>query len=295
MALGIRVPGPGRTDQRGHTRVHPVTPLIHTVSAIPVIVITLIALSGPLAREFGGWPLPGTIAATLVVCAAVAAVSALTWRNRSYWIDEDGDFRMDSGILRRKQRRLQLSRLQSVDVLQPLAARLFSMAAITLEVAGGSDSHIQLRYLPLAEAHELRTAVLARAGGLDYTAGEAPEQVIAFVPPGPLALSLLLRTSTAGLVLLTALVLFGTVFTEGWGGIPLAIVTGGVPAFLIATEFMKYFNFTVAESPDGLRLRFGLVQTQTRTSCQPRRAAPMAPSGLGPRPTQRRGRRYRRQ
>ena len=28
---------------------------------------------------------------------------------------------------------------------------------------------------------------------------------------------------------------------------------------------MKYFNFTIADSPDGLRLRFGLAQTQTRT------------------------------
>jgi putative membrane protein len=265
LGLGIQVPGPGRTDKHGHTRVHPVTPLIHAVSAIPVIVIILIGLSGPLASEFGGWPLLGTIAATLVGCAGVAAVATLAWRNRSYWFDEDGDFRMDSGILRRQQRRLQLSRLQSVDVVQPLAARLFSMAAVTLEAAGGSDSRIQLRYLPLAEARELRSAVLARAGGLDHAAGEAPEQVIAFVPPGQLALSLLLRTSTAGLVLLTALILFGTVATEGWGGIPLAIVTGGVPAFIIATEFMKYFNFTVAESPDGLRLRFGLVQTQTRT------------------------------
>ena len=149
LGLGLRVPGPGRTDRHGHSRVHPVTPLIHAVSAIPVIVIILIGLSRPLANEFGGWPLLGTIAATLVGCAGVAAVAALAWRNRSYWLDQDGDFHMNSGILRRQQRRLQLSRLQSVDVVQPLAARLFSMAAVTLEAAGGSDSRIQLRYLPL--------------------------------------------------------------------------------------------------------------------------------------------------
>ena len=31
------------------------------------------------------------------------------------------------------------------------------------------------------------------------------------------------------------------------------------------SEFIKYFNFTVSSSPDGLRLRFGLAKTETRT------------------------------
>ena len=265
LGLGLRVPGPGRTDPLGHTRVHPVTPLIHAVTAIPVIVLILFALAGPLASAFGAWPSFAVVGATILGCVIVAAVSALGWRNRTYWFDEDGDFRMDSGVLSRQQRRLQLSRLQSIDVVQPLAARIFSMAAVNLEAAGGSDARIQLRYLPLDEARELRSIVLARASGLDRASGEAPEQVIAFVPPRQLAVSLLLRTSTAGLLLLTALVLFGTVVTEGWGGIPLAFITGGIPVLVVATEFMKYFNFTIAESPDGLRLRFGLAQTQTRT------------------------------
>lgn len=265
LGLGLRVPGPGRTDRLGHTRVHPVTPLIHAITAIPVIVFALIALAGPLAGEFGSWSVVGAIAAALAGCAIVLAYSGLAWRNRTYWFDEDSDVRMDSGVLSRQQRRLQLSRLQSVDVVQPLAARIFSMAAVNLEAAGGSDGRIQLRYLPLDEARELRSIVLARASGLDRASGEAPEQVIAFVPPRQLAMSLLLRTSTAGLLLLTALVLVGTVMTEGWGGIPLAFLTGGIPALIIATEFMKYFNFTIADSPDGLRLRFGLAQTQTRT------------------------------
>jgi putative membrane protein len=265
LGLGLRVPGPGRTDRLGHTRVHPVTPLIHAVTAIPIIVFALIALAGPLSQEFGGWSALGAIGAAVAGCVIVVAFSGLAWRNRTYWFDEDGDFRMDSGVIARQQRRLQLSRLQSVDVVQPLAARIFSMAAVNLEAAGGSGARIQLRYLPLDEARELRSIVLARASGLDRESGEAPEQVIAFVPPRQLAVSLLLRTSTAGLLLLTALVLFGTVVTEGWGGVPLAFVTGGIPVLLVATEFMKYFNFTIADSTDGLRLRFGLVQTQTRT------------------------------
>jgi len=42
-------------------------------------------------------------------------------------------------------------------------------------------------------------------------------------------------------------------------------VTGGLPILLVVSEFIKYFNFTVSESPDGLRLRYGLAKTEART------------------------------
>ena len=43
------------------------------------------------------------------------------------------------------------------------------------------------------------------------------------------------------------------------------MVTGGLPILIVVAEFIKYFNFTVSRSPDGLRLRFGLAKTETRT------------------------------
>ncbi|MUH46486.1 MAG: PH domain-containing protein, partial [Actinobacteria bacterium] len=265
LGLGLTVPGPGRLAPNGHLRVHPATPIVHAVSAVPFIALVLISLWAPIAGQFGAWSLLGAIVIVTGGAAIVAGFAYVSWRNRTYWFDDDGDFRMDSGIVNRQQRRLQLSRLQSVDVVQPLVARLFAMAAVSLEVAGTSGSSIQLRYLPLAEARAVRTQVLARAAGLRHDAGEAPEEVIATVSPGQLALSLVLRSSTAGLLATTALIVFATVATEGWGGLALAFITGGLPILMVATEFMKYFNFTIADSPDGLRLRFGLVQTQTRT------------------------------
>ena len=164
-----------------------------------------------------------------------------------------------------RARRLQLSRLQSVDVAQPLVARFFSMAEVTVEVAGTQDSRLKLQFLTLDEARALRSEILARAAGLRHDAGEAPEAPIASVTPRDLAVSLLLRSVTAGLLLVTILIVFVTVLSSGWGGLGIALITGGLPILIVITEFIKYFNFTVAQSPDGLRMRFGLAKTETRT------------------------------
>ena len=89
--------------------------------------------------------------------------------------DDDGDFRMQSGVLFRQQRRVQLSRIQTVDVTQPFAARLFSMAVVVIEVAGQDDSRVRLKYVSLDDAREIRREVLARSAGLSSTTTEAPQ------------------------------------------------------------------------------------------------------------------------
>ncbi len=265
LGLGLRLPGRGTVDAAGRQRVHPITPLVHAVSALPGAVILLFTLSIGGVFAIGARSILLIVALLIVLPLVVGGLAYLSWRNLWFWFDADGDFRVDSGILTKKQRRLQLSRLQSVDVAQPLIARLFSMAEVTVEVAGSSDSRVKLRFLPLESARSLRSEVLARAAGLRHDTAEAPESSIATVAPRDLAISLLLRSVTALLLAITALVIVVTVLTSGWGGLVIALFTGGLPILIIVTEFMKFFNFTVTESPDGLRTRFGLARTETRT------------------------------
>lgn len=264
LGLGLTLPGAGTVDAQGRRRVHPITPVVHGVAAIPLGVVVFIAFSSNLLVNRDA-RLIGILALLLAVPVVVVAWSYLAWRNTWYWFDDDGDFRVDSGVLTRQQRRLQLSRLQSVDVTQPFVARIFSMAELSVEVAGSGDSRARLRYLSLGDARELRSQVLARAAGLRHDAGEAPETPIATVSSNDLLVSLILRSSTAFLFLLSAAVVVVTVLTQGAFGLVLALVTGGVPLFAVIGEFMRYFNFTVSSSPDGLRLRFGMTQTQSRT------------------------------
>jgi len=50
----------------------------------------------------------------------------------------------------------------------------------------------------------------------------------------------------------------------------LLLVVGGIPIFQVFAQFSRYYDFTVAESPDGLRLRHGLLQ-KTRQTVPPGR------------------------
>jgi putative membrane protein len=265
LGLGLQLPGTGTVDEAGRRRVHPITPLVHAVSALPAALLVLFTLTIGGTLAIGAWSLLVALALIVLLPAVVGGFAYLSWRNLWFWFDSDGDFRVDSGILTKKQRRLQLSRLQSVDVAQPLLARVFSLAELTVEVAGSHDSRVKVRYLSLADARALRNELLARAAGLRHDTAEAPETPIAFVTPRDLAVSLVLRSVTAALLGLTALIFVVTVLTSGWGGLVLALFTGGLPILMVVGEFMRYFNFTVSQSPDGLRTRFGLAKTETRT------------------------------
>ena len=265
LGLGLRLPGSGGVDATGRRKVHPISPVVHGVTALPIAAVAVFAFGTGALSTIGLSGALAAIGAIVVLTALITGWQYLAWRNLLFWFDDDGDFRVDSGVVTKQQRRLQLSRLQSVDVAQPLFARFFAMAEVTVEVAGAGDSRVKLQFLPLDDARALRSEVLARAAGLRHDVGEAPELPITSVTPRDLALSLIMRTLTAGLLLVTVAIVVVTVVSSGWGGLGLALVTGGLPIILVFAEFIRYFNFTVTQSPDGLRLKFGLAKTETRT------------------------------
>ena len=280
LGLGLAVPGSRLIDSQGHRKVHPISPLVHAVAVLPALAGVSIAAGiqrvSSIGEQLTGFPvldaLPPLAAAILAIAllaallaVIVAGFQYLEWRAFSFWFDDDGDFRVQSGVLIKQQRRVQVSRIQAVDVTQPFAARLFSMAAVVIEVAGQDDSRVRLKYVTLADAREIRREVLARSAGLSSDTSEAQQNIVTHVPARQLALSLLLRVSTAGLLLITIVIIAVSYVTEGWGGIGVALVTGGVPLIIVLSEFVRYYGFTVAESPDGVRLRYGLLRTESRT------------------------------
>ena len=80
-------------------------------------------------------------------------------------------------------------------------------------------------YMTMIETAE----IVARAAGLAPDAGEAPEAVLATVPPRDLVISLLLRSETMFLFAVTLLIVVTVTATEGAGGLLLILVTGGLP------------------------------------------------------------------
>lgn len=254
-------------------QVHPLTPLIEAVPVIPGIVLATLFINGGSLWTAGVWGIPPALLLTTVAFLSWALYRYLAWRRLTFWFDGVGDLRIDSGVLYRNERKVQLSRLQAVDVEQPIVARLVGLSSVRIDVAGAGDSRANVAYLTNAEAVELRRELLNRAARDSDGEPVPPETLIAEVTTSDLIVSLLLRSVTAGLLLLTVGLVVIIFLTQGAAGVLLLPVSGGIPLVIVVSEFAALYGFTVAKSTDGVRLRHGLLKTQAQTVPHGRLAA----------------------
>ncbi|MFS2295377.1 MAG: PH domain-containing protein [Actinomadura sp.] len=211
---------------------------------------------------------PEVIARFLIVTVPMVVIAVVTgvwtWLALRFRVDGD-DLVVETGLLRKNKRRIPLSRIQVIDVVRPLVTRVFALAEVRVELAGGERSEISLRYLGHPSAKQLRAELLALAAGLPGHTPEAPERHVWRVPFGVLLASLLLRLPVLGTVLLfIASLMFLVMYAEG------GILAVTVPVLLgliraVVAPLVMYANFTVAMSPDGIRLRYGLLETRMQT------------------------------
>jgi putative membrane protein len=232
------------------------------------------------------------LAVLVVVALAAFGYAALAWRMTAYAIDSDS-VRLHTGILFRQQRKARLDRLQAVDLVQPLVARIFGLAELKIEVAGGTGSGVRLGFLKIEEAERLRKELLARAAGislapqtdtdpaapgapaaaprsqetpdLELALPDAPERPLTQVPPGRLV----------GSILASGAFVFAILGLLGIAGVLIGARQPGalVPALPIMFGFGAYvfnrftgeYGFRSAISPDGIRLRHGLLETRSQT------------------------------
>jgi putative membrane protein len=139
------------------------------------VIIAAISVQG--AVRLG---LTGFIGVLLVVMCLAMAATAVSWLVTGYHV-VGRELRIYDGVLVRRTRAIPLERLQAVEMVRPLLARIFGLAELRLEVVGGGKTEAPLAYLTVADAAELRERLLAIAGrvGAPVTGdGRA-------TPPGP--------------------------------------------------------------------------------------------------------------
>lgn len=255
-------------------QVHPVTPVVKGWKVLLVLLVVAWQSMGEwsadlpgLVRTVGWWPVVGVLLAAILVGFAGAW---LAWRMTRYAIGPDAVY-LHTGVLARRQRTARLDRVQGIDVVQPLLARLLGLAELRIEVAGGADSAVRLSFLREDAAHQLRNTILARAAGVDFgtpeqpEAPEAPERELVAVTPARLVASLV-RSPVIGFLTLGLIALAVTVAVTR----ELGVLFSAAPAVLGAGgylwgRFAGEFNFRLAQSPDGIRLRHGLLEQRAQT------------------------------
>lgn len=247
-----------RPPEDGWSRLHPLTPLLRGGRFL------LVGLGLVGQRGLRDASLRTVLVGALLVAGLGLAAGWVAWRTTRFRLTAT-ELQVDSGVLQRRNRRVPLARLQSVDVVRPLPARVLGLAELRLEVAGGGKTEAPLAYLGEPDAQALRVRLLARAAGAPDE--EVPEAVLVRVPAGALVTSILLGGPAiiSGLLLAAVLVLLAV----RPSAVPLLVATlvpgalgaGGV----VVRRLLVEYGFTVAESPDGLRLRHGLLETRAQT------------------------------
>jgi putative membrane protein len=214
----------------------------------------------------------------------------VSWRMHTFRITNEV-VEVRSGILFRTNRRGRLDRIQGIDIVRPFFARLFGAAKLEVNVAG-HDARVQLAYLSSPHADALRRDILRLASGtrrqpdvatavssptsfIDQRVSEifAPELDPDLAPPESVVKMHVGRLLASILTSDTALVFYFVIGASIVGatlaGSPLVLI-GIFPIILglgsfIANRFTKALRYTIAGTPDGIRVGFGLFTTSNET------------------------------
>ena len=269
------------SPQPSFRRVHRLTPLLRLWSVILALIAgfalnanmeALRDIFAFITGEHRGEALRDTalaLAGFIAVCAVVWLASGLWWRRMGYRLGAE-ELSLRRGLLSVQLRTARYDRTQAVDVVEPVIARLFRLAAVRVETAGGQSSVIEIAYLKKADAEALREDILARVHGAPTSQTEAPAEESAeetaeepaLVPEIPIARSLIaaaLRTSTLFLVGFLILV----VVTRLPLSAALPILVGALPnAWNVLDSSWRY---TARTDGEVLNITYGLADRRRQS------------------------------
>ncbi|MFI0510726.1 PH domain-containing protein [Streptomyces sp. WSLK1-5] len=250
-------------------RLHPITPLRRAWAPVAVVIGWAVHDPDQAQRQLTRLTTTTLLLALAVIVPAAALYGFLTWWFTHFAVT-DTELRIRTGLLFRRTAHIRLERIQAVDVTQPLLARVAGVAKLRLDVVG-ADKKDELAFLGEREARALRAELLARAAGFApetaHEVGEAPARELLRTPPRDLALSLVLTGATWG-ALVAALVvppLLWWATHSLWTVLATALPLLGAAGASSVGRFVSEYDWTVGESPDGLRIDHGLLDRTHET------------------------------
>ncbi|CAM5525883.1 Membrane protein OS=Streptomyces fumanus OX=67302 GN=GCM10018772_09030 PE=4 SV=1 [Streptomyces fumanus] len=250
-------------------RLHPVTPLRRAWAPVAVLVGWAVHDPDQAQRQLTRLTTTGLLIGIAVLIPAAALYGFLTWWFTHFAVT-DTELRIRTGLLFRRTAHIRLERVQAIDVTQPLLARVAGVAKLRLDVIGTGKKD-ELAFLGADEARALRAELLARAAGFApetaHEVGEAPSTRLLNVPPGVIAVSLLLTGATWGTLAAAVVVpvLLWLATHSLWTVLATAVPLAGAAGAHTVGRFVTEYDWTVAESPDGLRVDRGLLDRTHET------------------------------
>jgi len=265
-------------DADGYTRVHRLTPLLRFWSLIlALLAIFVLNINASMIEDVVSYLQGGhlgevgrgtllAIGGFVLVCAVIWLVSGVWWRKLGYKLTDD-EVALRHGVISTSFRSARYERIQAVDVVESIIARLLGLATVRVETAGGNASVIKIEYLPKAKAEELRAELLRRTNSGQ---AEQPEQAVeevaepALIPEIPI-----LRTIAAEALrlptLITALIIGGLLFIPGMWTALLPIIVGFVGRVWSLVDSSWTFTALHDAPSHALNISYGLADRRRQT------------------------------
>jgi putative membrane protein len=275
-------------------RLHPLTPVLRGAKML-AIAVAAISWQGFAQLGTARWlvVIAGTMVATLVLAVVSWLVTGFHVVGR--------ELRIYEGLIWRRTRSIPLERVQAIDVVRPLLARLTGVAELRLEVIGAAKTEAPLAFLTVAEANHLRARLLALANPARATGEAAADPAAQSPTEGARAGGTdadWTTTERAIHAVDNRHVLIANLMTPPMLFLPLALLVTALPvaydppgwsvigAASLATAFfgvvlpplrrvLAEWNFRISVDETGLRLRHGLLDTRSQT-VPPRRVQAVA-------------------
>jgi putative membrane protein len=238
--------------------------------------------------------------AVAVVLTLVMAGFYLSWRMHTFRVTDEA-VEVRSGILFRTHRKAKLDRIQGVGISRPVLPRLFGAAKMDVSVAG-QDASVKLEYLFSRDADNLRRDVLTLAsgvrlaerglapaptvgpGGIENEAalssvvtervseflapeldpGTAPPESVVRIPLGRLIGSTVLSLGTVFILVLFVAMIVSLVNGQIWALFWFVPSVIGIVSYFWSTV-TKSLRYSIAGTPSGVRIGFGLFSTSNDT------------------------------
>ncbi|MFF5232152.1 PH domain-containing protein [Dactylosporangium sp. NPDC000521] len=244
-------------------RLHPLTPLL---KGAKLVAFAAVAVSWRGLSDLGPvhW-----LAAMGVILVAAVLVSAVVWLVTGYEI-VGRELRVHEGLISRRTRTIPLERVQAIDVVRPLLARVFGLAELRLEVIGAGKTEAPLAYLTVAGAASLRTRLIGLSTGIPHAPASdtgAGEARVFTVVNRRLLLAQLLTPQAIAVPAGLAFVAWQASLDPAWTLIGAAsTITAFLGVFQVPVRrVLDEWDFVIGTDAAALRVRQGLLNKRSQT------------------------------
>jgi putative membrane protein len=250
----------------GWHRLHPLSPVVRLGRAIPAGVAAIAIYLIDQRHGKGQGDLGASLTFYGVFFALIFVFAIVNWLV-TRWRADGGTLRIERGLLKRSSIQVPISSIQAIDIVSPLVARFLGLSELRLRTGGASRADARLAYLRDEQAQVLRARLLAIAHGVHEDTPAPPETLLLSVPGTRLVASVLISSegviAVVGVAAAIALVNVSPGAAAAVGASAFSVLIGAVAR--VWRRVNTELGFSVAEAPDGLRVRSGLLQTVAET------------------------------